>query len=143
LKLIVEKTGERPGFLIWLPILQWFPMARGARMSGWWFGGPILMILLAIIAGVSAQASALRGPVGLGSMVLMLAGHGVLAIAFIIWSFKIVDARGKSVWVAIALLLPGVSLIAFLYLAFSSGVDADEDGTQLSDREAPPVLLEA
>lgn len=41
-------------------------------------------------------------------------------VAQIIWCFKITSARGKSIWVAILLLLPVFSLFAFLYLAFSS-----------------------
>jgi hypothetical protein len=76
-------------------------------------------------------------------MLAMLAGCAVLSLSFIVWNFRIVDARGKSVWVAIALLLPGVSLIAFLYLAFSSGLEAEDNNSRLSGRNAPPVLLEA
>lgn len=41
-------------------------------------------------------------------------------VAQIMWCFKITSARGKSIWVAILLLLPVFSLFAFLYLAFSS-----------------------
>ena len=41
----------------------------------------------------------------------------------IMWCFKITSARGKSIWVAVLLLVPGFSVFAFLYLAFSS---ADE-----------------
>ena len=37
LKLICEKAGATPGLLVWLPILQLFPLLRAARMSGWWF----------------------------------------------------------------------------------------------------------
>lgn len=44
-------------------------------------------------------------------------------VAWIMWAFKITQARGKSVVVAIALLLPFLSFFAFLYLAFSKGPD--------------------
>jgi len=37
LKLICTKAGSEPGILVWLPILQLFPLLRAARMSGWWF----------------------------------------------------------------------------------------------------------
>ena len=47
---------------------------------------------------------------------------GLNLVAQILWSFKIVKARGKNVWVAIALLLPVTALFAFLYLAFSRAV---------------------
>lgn len=35
--LICRKANSRPGLLVWLPILQVFPMLKAARMSGWWF----------------------------------------------------------------------------------------------------------
>lgn len=40
-------------------------------------------------------------------------------VAQIMWCFKITAARGKSVGVAILLLVPGLNLFALLYLAFS------------------------
>ena len=45
----------------------------------------------------------------------------------ILWPFNIAKTRGKSVWVAIMLLLPITSIFAFLYLAFSNGAAAEED----------------
>ena len=35
--LICRKSGSEPGILVWLPILQVFPLLRAAGMSGWWF----------------------------------------------------------------------------------------------------------
>jgi hypothetical protein len=37
LMLICRKTGNEPGVLVWLPVLQLFPMLRAASMSSWWF----------------------------------------------------------------------------------------------------------
>ena len=48
-------------------------------------------------------------------------------VAQVLWCFNISKARGKSVWVGVLLLLPVTSLFAFLYLAFSNVVPADED----------------
>lgn len=42
-------------------------------------------------------------------------------IAQIRWSFKIAEARGKTFWTGLMLLLPVTNILAFLYLAFSSG----------------------
>jgi hypothetical protein len=42
-------------------------------------------------------------------------------LAHIVWSVKIVQVRGKSIIVAVLLILPISSLFAFLYLAFSDG----------------------
>lgn len=47
--LICRKAGEPPGLLIWIPILQVFPLLRAARMSGWWVLGMLLPILNIII----------------------------------------------------------------------------------------------
>lgn len=45
---------------------------------------------------------------------------GLNLLAAIIWSTKIVQARGKSPWVTFFLLLPVTSVFAYVYLAFSS-----------------------
>jgi hypothetical protein len=52
LKLICQKTGNEPGILIWLPILQMFPLLRAAGMSGWWFVGflvPVVNLVAQIV----------------------------------------------------------------------------------------------
>ena len=46
---------------------------------------------------------------------------GLNLVPMILWALKITKVRGKSVWVAVLLLLPVSSLFAFLYLAFSDG----------------------
>jgi hypothetical protein len=35
--LLCRKTGNEPGLLIWIPVLQLFPLLRAAGMSAWWF----------------------------------------------------------------------------------------------------------
>jgi len=45
LKLICEKTGNEPGLMVWLPILQMFPMLRAAGMSGLWFLAFLIPVL--------------------------------------------------------------------------------------------------
>ena len=105
--LICRKAGSLPGILVWLPVLQLFPLLRAAGMSGWWFLGycvPLLNI-----------------------------------VAHILWCLKITKARGKSVWVAVLLLLPVTNLVAFLYLAFSKGAPADEGEAE----ESKIMTLEA
>ena len=49
--LICKKTSNEPGILVWLPVLQVFPLLRAAGMSGWWF---FLFLLpgLNVIAGI-------------------------------------------------------------------------------------------
>jgi len=52
LKLICEKTGNKAGILIWLPILQIFPLLRAASMSRWWFLGlfvPVVNLIAQIV----------------------------------------------------------------------------------------------
>jgi hypothetical protein len=87
--LIVKKTGNEPGVLVWLPGLQMIPLFKAAGMSGWWFLAAFVPVL-----NIVSQ---------------------------ILWSIRIAQARGKSVWTGIMLLIPGPSLLAFLYLAFSNG----------------------
>ena len=42
-------------------------------------------------------------------------------IASVLWCIRIADARGKSPWVGVFLILPVTNVLAFLYLAFSNG----------------------
>lgn len=50
--LICRKTGNPPGVLIWLPVLQLLPLLRAAGMSGWWFLGfcvPVLNLVAQVL----------------------------------------------------------------------------------------------
>src|SRR5207249_4676934 len=42
--LVCKKVGQEPGVLVWIPILQVFPMLRAAGMSGWWFVALLLPV---------------------------------------------------------------------------------------------------
>ena len=42
--LICQKAGQEPGMLIWLPILQVFPLLRAARMSAAWAFASLLIV---------------------------------------------------------------------------------------------------
>ena len=44
-RLLCKKTGTEPGILIWLPILQIFPLLRAAGMSAWWFLALLVPVL--------------------------------------------------------------------------------------------------
>ena len=51
-RLICQKAGTKPGVMVWLPILQHFPMLRAADMSCWWFLAyfvPVLNLVVAIL----------------------------------------------------------------------------------------------
>lgn len=61
---------------------------------------------------------------------------GLNLVAQILWIFKITQARGKSPWVAVLMLLPLTNLFAFFYLAFSG--DNSEDDSAI----ATPLVLE-
>lgn len=95
--LICKKTGQEPGFLIWLPVLQMVPLLRAAGMPVWW----LLMMLVPVVN----------------------------VVAHVLWCLNIAKARGKSMLTAISLILPGLNLFAFIYLAFSRGSGADDDTT--------------
>ena len=48
-KLICEKTGNKAGFLVWLPILQWIPLLKAANMSPGW-------VVIGLIPGLNIIA---------------------------------------------------------------------------------------
>lgn len=37
MKLICLNAGSQPGLMIWIPVLQMFPLLRAAKMTAWWF----------------------------------------------------------------------------------------------------------
>lgn len=45
LKLICEKTGESPGALIWIPIVQLIPLLNVAKMPTWY----IILLLIPVV----------------------------------------------------------------------------------------------
>jgi hypothetical protein len=92
LKLICVNAGSKAGFMIWIPVLQMFPLLRAAQMSAWWF-----VAFLIPLVGV---------------------------VAHIVWCVKISRACGKGMLVALLLILPVTNLLAFLYLAVSTGKSA-------------------
>src|SRR5258707_251791 len=91
---ICKKAGAQPGIMVWLPVLQLFPLLRAAQMPLWWF-------LLWFVPGVNL-------------------------VAQVVWCIKIADARGKSPWVGVLLILPVTNIFTFLYLAFSGNAAAAE-----------------
>lgn len=90
--LICLKAQSPGGILVWIPILQIFPMLRAAGMSGWWF----LALFIPIVSFV----------------------------AQILWAINICKAREKSVLIAVLLIFPLTTVLAYIYLAFSSGPQA-------------------
>lgn len=73
LMLICRKTGNPPGALVWLPVLQLFPMLRAAGMSGWWFLAylvPGLNLVAQVVWSVKI-AKARRKSVWIGILLLL------------------------------------------------------------------------
>jgi hypothetical protein len=95
---ICQKCGDEPGPLIWVPVLQLFPLLKAAEMSPWWF--------LAFLA------------------------PGINWLAQIVWCFKITQARGKALGLALLLVFPPTAPFAFLYLAFSDGNSRRKETTR-------------
>ena len=72
---ICKKAGSEPGILVWIPVLQLFPLLRAAGMSGWWFLAffvPVLNLIAQILwcfkiadaRGKTALVGFLLGQVG-------------------------------------------------------------------------------
>ena len=57
-------------------------------------------------------------------------------IALVLWSLKIAQARVKSAWVAIFLLLPVTWFFAVLYLAFSAAAPKEERVVEIMTLDA-------
>jgi hypothetical protein len=59
---------------------------------------------------------------------------GLNLMAHIVWCFKIAEARGKTAWTGLFLILPFTSIFAYLYLALSNGA-------QKKERKSPGVEI--
>lgn len=112
---ICKKTGNEPGLLVWLPILQMFPLLKAAGMPAWWFF-IFLISSLSPLIGVAMMNSMGPSPI----LLVLVLPHLLAIVGSIIWCFKIFQARGMSMWLGIFLLLPVTNIFAFLYLAFGS-----------------------
>jgi hypothetical protein len=86
-RLICIKAGTEPGFMIWIPVLQIFPLLRAAGMSGWWFIGmfvPILNIVIQILWCIKIVN--VRGKHVIWSILLILPVANVLAFLYLAFS---------------------------------------------------------
>jgi len=119
--LICKKTGNQPGLLVWIPILQLFPLLKAAGMSGWWFLA-YLVPGLNVIAQViwSFKIADARGKTAVIGVFLLLPVLTSPVIGAYAASLPAAQVPWPVLgWVSLA--ASGLSLLAFLFLAFSSG----------------------
>jgi hypothetical protein len=85
--LICQKTGNNAGLLVWLPVLNAFPMLRAAGMSGWWFLA-LCIPLVNLVAGVvwAFNISAARGKGAITAILLLLPVTGLFALLYLAFS---------------------------------------------------------
>ena len=86
-KLICQKSGAEPGILVWLPVLQTFPLLRAAGMSGWWFLGffvPVLNVVAALVWCLNIAK--VRGKGVFTAIMLFLPPTGLFAFLYLAFS---------------------------------------------------------
>jgi hypothetical protein len=85
--LICQKTGNPPGVLVWIPVLQIFPLLRAAGMSGWWFVG-FLVPVVSLVASVlwAVNISKARGKSGWVALFVILPVTYPFAILYLAFS---------------------------------------------------------
>jgi hypothetical protein len=115
---LCKKTQTKTGVVVWLPLLNQTALLRAAGLPGVW----ALLGLMAPLIPVAVFSLQLVPPASLSGLVVVgiSAAFSVAAsIVWIVWCFKICIARQKSGWLGILLLIPGVNLLTFTYLAFA------------------------
>lgn len=84
--MICRKTHTAPGFLVWVPVLQFIPLLRAAGMSGVWllaFFVPVLNLVAQIVWYVKIVQARGKGPLIILWLVLPLtAPFAYLYLAF-------------------------------------------------------------
>jgi hypothetical protein len=87
LRNICVNAGSKPGLLIWLPVLQIFPLLRAAKMPAWWFLVfclPVLNILAHLLW--CARIAAACGKGFFTGLMLFLPVTNVLALLYLAFS---------------------------------------------------------
>jgi hypothetical protein len=92
LKLICLKTGNDPGFAVWLPILQMVPAFRAAQMSCWWMLG-MFVPLVNLVGGViwCFKIAHARGKGAFVGFLLLLPITNLLAFLYLAFSIGAMD----------------------------------------------------
>ena len=85
--LICQKTGKPPSLLIWLPVVQLFPLLRAAGMSAWWFLAYFVPVLnlVPLIVWPFAIAKARGKSVWVG-LLLLLPVTNLFALLYLAFS---------------------------------------------------------
>jgi len=117
--LICSKAGKPSALLVWIPILNMYPLFKAAAMSPAWFR--LMLISIGFEGAVYYLAAGGLLSESMVPMFTMLAAGLFLipSLGWLIWAFKICKARGKSPALGIFLLLPCTNIFALAYLAFS------------------------
>ena len=87
LMLICAKAGHDPGLMIWVPLLQVFPMLRAAGMSGWWVLGmlvPVLNLVVTILWSFNIVSA--RGKSMVWAVLLILPFTNLIAFLYLAFS---------------------------------------------------------
>ncbi len=87
--LICQKAGTTPGVLVWLPVLQLFPLLRAAGMSPAWFLAffvPFLNVFAGVLWAIKIVQA--RSKAGVWALVLLLPLVNVIAILYLAFSDK-------------------------------------------------------
>jgi hypothetical protein len=96
-RLICLKAGQEPGVLVWLPILQVFPMLRAAGMSAVWFLGlmvPLVNIVGSIMWCWNIAKARDKGP--MTAILLMLPVTSLFAFLYLAFSDSVPDKEDKE-----------------------------------------------
>ena len=98
-KLICEKTGNKAGFLMWVPILQWIPLLIAAGMSPGW-------VLICLIPGLniiaylvwSVKITKARQKSGVYAFLLWLPVFNIISFLYLALSSSAApkETKGKS-----------------------------------------------
>jgi hypothetical protein len=97
--LICKKAGDEPGIMIWIPILQVFPLFRAAGMSGWYVLGMLLPFINIIISIMWCfKIVSARGKSPVWAVLMILPFTNLIALLYLAFSGSegMGDAEGST-----------------------------------------------
>jgi hypothetical protein len=130
---IHKKSTGKGSLLVFIPILQWWPLLSAAKMSKHWLLIP-LFVLAAFFAPPPVPADLeWAGKAWLTMMALL---WFAVIVFYVVWCVKLCRAVEHSGWLAILLLLPVLDYVALGVLAFRGGSRKAAAAPDLAKRPA-------
>jgi len=134
--LICRKADQPSAVMVWIPLVQCYPIYRAAGMARFWFVALMGDVVFRVTVFLLAYSGLISRPSPQAALLIvffLLMLTLIHVIGWIVWCFKICPALDKSAWLGLLVLFPLTQVFTLAYLAFSRKGDsaATHDGIKI------------